>query len=440
MAAFFTVSLPLETVAAIQRGDGLEKALQDLSLTQDVPTRVVHDIARGVVSQVNALPFVLAPKGFNVPVPAPIHTTQAYNSGCATPTPSPRLAATFGGKHTAPRPSSSQSDPFFPVRFTIHGHLMMQEQSMAAKPEDTFESIAERYASILGIPQSDITFTFEDGTKIRLHDEPSQSRVGVRLSGTQTARTLRTLGITDGTVIMAEPKMINITVRDLMMKEEKFTFYTTDCFGQLGEVYADLIRIAANKLIFTVSSRYWGTFDVDQSEKEAWGDYLHNLGIRDGDVITVKPKVDPSYDISFTIRDAMNKESSFTLKSTATVDDLGDEYELRAWMRASTLQFELEGFVFGSYPAGHGEDTIEQIGIYDGALVTVRPYEQIQQESPAQTKSSIHGGWGNGTESVGSRSDSPDFNTRKNVQRDTREQDPLAKWYDSQVVGVYGWD
>ncbi|TKA61820.1 hypothetical protein B0A55_12393, partial [Friedmanniomyces simplex] len=289
-------------------------------------------------------------------------------------------------------------------------------------------SIAERYASILGIPQSDITFTFEDGTKIRLHDEPSQSRVGVRLSGTQTARTLRTLGITDGTVIMAEPKMINITVRDLMMKEEKFTFYTTDCFGQLGEVYADLIRIAANKLIFTVSSRYWGTFDVDQSEKEAWGDYLHNLGIRDGDVITVKPKVDPSYDISFTIRDAMNKESSFTLKSTATVDDLGDEYELRAWMRASTLQFELEGFVFGSYPAGHGEDTIEQIGIYDGALVTVRPYEQIQQESPAQTKSSIYGDdMGNGTECVGSRSVSPDFNTRKNVQSDTGEQDPLAK-------------
>ncbi|TKA62577.1 hypothetical protein B0A55_09061, partial [Friedmanniomyces simplex] len=433
----------------------LLKALQDLSLTQDVPIRVVHDIARGVVNQVNALPYVLAPKVFNVPAPAPIHTIQAYNSGDGTPTPGLGSAAPYGCKqHTAPRPSSSLTDPFFPgtkssvctptpsdslgpiecrhvspnktVRFLIVHYAMGDKQDMVSDLEDTFEFVAEGYASTLGIPKSDITFTFEHGTVISLHDEPSHPPFGVYLSA---ARTLRSLGITDGIIILAEPKKITITVRDLMMRDEVFTFRITTRFEKLGQEYADCVANAANELTFVISNHYYGTYDVDQSEKEAWGDNLHNLGIRDGDVVTVKPKFDPSYDISFTIRDAMNKESSFTIKSTTTVNDLAYQYGRKTETNMCTLQFELEGFVFGSYFGGYGYggDTIEQVGIYDGAIVTVRPYEQIQQESPAQTKSSIHGGWGNGTESVGSRSDSPDFNTRKNVQRDTREQDPLAK-------------
>ncbi|KAK5138732.1 hypothetical protein LTR32_007768, partial [Rachicladosporium monterosium] len=237
MGASFTVSLPLEMVADIQRSRGLEKALQKLSLTEAPEDRAVYDMARLVVHKIKALSDVPAPKSL-----VTTESVTVYSNEDATPDPSVRSTTTFSGtQNSAARPSSAPADPFVPVsksdtcdpdlpvagakrssppldeaiHITIIDHAMGEKQDMVAYPEDTFVTVTQRYTSMVGRAYHNMSFSFEDGNKIPLYalgcDRFQAERV---CEDADCALSLRALGITNQrrNMIHACEGTIDITV------------------------------------------------------------------------------------------------------------------------------------------------------------------------------------------------------------------------------------
>ncbi|KAK0807515.1 hypothetical protein LTR91_026225 [Friedmanniomyces endolithicus] len=432
MAASITFSLPLETVAAVQRAEGLEKALQDLSLTQTPEDSVIYDIARGVVNQANAVS----------------HTDPSI-SVSKLDTHDPNLAVIIA-ERLSPRINEA-------IHLTIVDHATDEELDMIASPEDTLVAVTARYASILMRPHYNMTFSFEDGEKIPLYSLGSHRFQAYSNHDVHCAQTLRTLGITNQhrNVIHACVGTIFITVSDptdLSRRDQMLTFPIAARFEELAHDYAQTVGAEVYELIFSIPIDFTRNLDITSSCEDLWQKSLHQLGITEGGYITVKSKIDTTYDMTFTVRDAMHTTKSFTLANFETVRTLDYMFQ-RPYSGTKDLDFELEGYVFSARSVG--SHTLEQVGIYDGAVVHVRPYERVRQKHTthitsftlddrrtngsdsvrslggsvrhADLNSSKYGGWTGFGDLVCSRTGSPDSDTRNIIRDYARDQDPLIK-------------
>ncbi|KAK5739440.1 hypothetical protein LTR17_005345 [Elasticomyces elasticus] len=272
MSTVFSIRLSLDDIAAIQRGEGFEQALENLSFSQTTPARVITNIAGGIMDQVNMLPYAVVPKACNnsapaynreVPLQRPFDT---HGSGSAD---------VFDQRqHTIPAftvpPPQSMTDPFWtdkkPAVFaakpfttdnatiTIHieGNSSLTTRSLEAKMRDTIESVVQRYASAIEIPKSEITLTYSFGKPVPLHQEDGWSH------------TLLTLGAVDGMRLDALTTEITVIVRDLMLKEQVLTLDMMSTFEALATVYAGNDGSwSSDQLTFNVSNDKLGTFDID---------------------------------------------------------------------------------------------------------------------------------------------------------------------------------
>ncbi|KAK1058422.1 hypothetical protein LTR74_013391 [Friedmanniomyces endolithicus] len=432
MAASITFSLPLETVAAVQRAEGLEKALQGLSLTQTPEESVIYDIVRGVANQVNGVS----------------HTDPSISvSGLDT---HDTILAMISAERLSPHINEA-------IHLTIVDHATDEELDMIASPEDTLVAVTARYASILMRPHYNMTFSFEDGEKIPLYALGSHRFQAYSSDDVHCAQTLRTLGITNQhrNVIHVCVGTIVITVSDptdLSRRDQMLTFPIAARFEELAQDYAQTVGAEVYELIFSVPIDFTRDLEITSSCEDLWQKSLHQLGITEGDYITVKSKIDTTYDMTFTVRDAMHTTKSFTLANFETVRTLDHKFQ-RPYPGTKDLDFELEGFVFSTRSVGG--HTLEQVGIYDGAVVHVRPYERVRQKPTAQTtsftpddrqtngtdsvrslgdsvlhsdlNSSKYGGWTGFGDSVRSRTGSADSDTRNIIRDYARDQDPLIK-------------
>ncbi|KAK5738062.1 hypothetical protein LTR17_006305 [Elasticomyces elasticus] len=420
MSTVFSIRLSLDDISAIQRGEGIEQVLQTLSLAQTTPARVITNIAGGIMDQVNMLPYAVLPKACNVSAPT-------YNREVPLQRPFDMQGSGSAGvliqkQHTIPAftvPPPAMTDPFWadtkpstprsptPENPTITVHIRgpLGTTPMEANMRDSFESVAKRYASLVEIPISDITFTQRFGQRVLFY----QDNFG------DWPHTLLTLGITDDTRLTASVTEITVTIRDLMLKEQALTLEMTSSFETLATVYAENDGAwTPDQLTFNISNDKLGTFDIDMKATPfLWEKSLYALGIWDGDVVVARPKLDTSYLIKFTVRDAMNRDQTVELKSTAIVEELGSKYQALTGLNVGALQFELDGFVLGR-SLGHITSTIEQAGIYQNAIVTVKPQKSAKQDlafqdlvfwgstmsgrpripSTPKAKSSCGGGWG----------------------------------------------
>ncbi|KAK4952091.1 hypothetical protein LTR10_010011 [Elasticomyces elasticus] len=402
MSALFNVCVPFEVVAILQRAEGVEQALQNLAISQDVPTRMVTDIARGVVAQVNAMPYSITLKSLNpsalafapATVQDPVGLGEDMPSATASPTMTDFLpefrAATAspltdpfvtGGKPTVLTPST---DTYVDkVNFTIHNPVTDNVITFRARTHVLFDKVATTYAARFDLLKSAFVFTFRNGVQLSLSDDPVSW-------STPRRPDLAMLDITEGAVIIAKrlPFEINVTFRDRMMREETLTCMSTDSFIDVAHecAYRCGHRFGGN-FTYGIPTSQGGIYHYDIDE-DANGDNLEKLGIDDGAVITMKPKVDESYNITYTIRDAMNRGESFEMNSTTTVAELVASYIERTRYSTGALQFELDGVIFGSTDHGVGGVSIEVFGIYDHALIKVQPLEQMKGEL---------GGWSNRT-------------------------------------------
>ncbi|KAK3641349.1 hypothetical protein LTR56_011377 [Elasticomyces elasticus] len=415
MSALFNVCVPFEVVAAIQRGEGVEQALQDLSITQDVPTRMVTDIARGVVAQVNAMPYSVTLKNLNPSAPAfapaasqtPTLFGEEIYSAPASPITSPSVKQV---ETVILTPLTTVNND--KVNFEIYNPVTETTIFFLAKAHCTFDRVTTTYAERVGFHKSEFTFTFQDGKHV-------PARFAMQSS------TLQSLGITEGTVIVAKslPYDIAITIRDFTMNEEQFTFTSTDTFARLAQVHATTYGYpCSGHVTYTIASWNAGSYDISEdANKGLWGSTLDQLKISEHDLIIVKLKVDKSYMITFTVRDAMNRDEVLEMKNNALVSNLEAKYCEMTGLSANTLRFKIDGC---DYESGlcWSVDTIEDVGIYDGAVVNVQPAKQnhtnqnsmyeggiasgrphvfIPSRSPTPVKHSRGGGWGDSSINTG---------------------------------------
>ncbi|KAK3647108.1 hypothetical protein LTR56_008276 [Elasticomyces elasticus] len=365
MSALFNVCVPFEVVAAIQRGEGVEQALQTLSITQDMPTRMVTDIARGVVAQVNAMPYSVTLKSLSPSAPAFA--------------PAPAQDPTGFGDDMPSAPASPFTDPFVNdvkpiiltpdtpsldgdreiITFDIYDPTTDDSLSFRTQSDKIFECVATAYAGRFDLDKSAFTFTCEDGLKISLYDE----------LGWLT--TLASVGIREGTTIIAERSAVemNVTFRDTMMKDKTLTFNPTNMFAYVAHRYAHHGGLSSiEQYTFTVHGSTYDCGDHDQSEIT-----LEDMEVHDGDVIMVKPKVDESYMITFTVRDAMNREEVFEMKHDSFISSLKAKYCDIADLRTDAVQFEIDGCeVAGGPQYGFTIEEASLAGIYEGAVITVQ--------------------------------------------------------------------
>ncbi|KAK5675918.1 hypothetical protein LTS10_011650 [Elasticomyces elasticus] len=386
MSALFNVCVPFEVVAAIQRGEGVEQALQNLSITQDEPTRMVTDIARGVVAQVNAMPYSVTLKNLNPSAPAfapaasqtPTLFGEEIYSAPASPITSPSI------KQVEPvilTPSTTVNND--KMNFQIYNPVTETAISFLAKAHCTFDRVTTMYADRVGFHKSRFTFTFQDGKHV-----PARSAM--------QPSTLQSLGITEGTVIVAKslPYDIAITICDFTMNEEQFTFTSTDTFARLAQVHATTYGYpSSGHVTYTIASWHAGNYDISEdASKDLWGSTLGELKISEHGLIIVKLKVDESYMISFTVRDAMNRVENLEMKNTASIVDFEADYYGLTGLSANILQFKLDECQLRSSRLGYSKSTIENAGIYEGAVITVQPRDVANQNRADQDNDSIYGG------------------------------------------------
>ncbi|KAK1078393.1 hypothetical protein LTR33_007273 [Friedmanniomyces endolithicus] len=444
MGASFTVSLPLEMVADIQRSRGLEKALQKLSLTEAPEDRAVYDMARLVVHKIKALSDVPAPKSL-----VTTESVTVYSNEDATPDPSVRSTTTFSGtQNSAARPSSAPADPFVPVsksdtcdpdlpvagakrssppldeaiHITIIDHAMGEKQDMVAYPEDTFVTVTQRYTSMVGRAYHNMSFSFEDGNKIPVYalgcDRFQAERV---CEDADCALSLRALGITNQrrNMIHACEGTIDITVSnptDLSSHDEIFGFPVATQFGKLARVYAGRIGIDVYELKLSTlcDNVEW------EIHSDLWRQSLHQLDISDGDTITVKPNTDDSHDMTFTLRYAMHKTTSITLASTETVFVTnGVVLDVRPykWTRQT--------------PTDQADSYTREDYADDDTGLNRSPGSFIRQ---TQAEVSQYSNSGVVAESGNARCVSPDSDTPRIFQDYARDVDPMVKWQQSQLA------
>ncbi|KAK4889583.1 hypothetical protein LTR27_011661 [Elasticomyces elasticus] len=414
MSALFNVCVPFEAVAAIQCGEGVEQALQTLSITQDVPTRMVTDIARGVVAQVNAMPYTVTLKSLNPSAsafaPAASQTPTLFGEEIYSAPVSPITSPSI--KQVEPvvlTPSTTVNND--KMNFEIYNPVTETTIPFLAKAHCTFDRVTTMYAERVGFHKSEFRFTFQNGEHVPVYQGPVH-RFAMQPS------TLQSLGITEGTVIVAKPLPydITITIRDFTMNEEQFRFTSTDTFARLAQVHAAAYGYpGSGHVTYTIASWNAGNYDISEdASKDLWGSTMDQLKISEHDLIIVKLKVDKSYMIKFTVRDAMNRDEVLEMKNNALVGNLEAKYCEITGLSADTLRFKTDG---RDYESGlcWSVDTIEEVGIYEGAVVHVQPAKQnptnqnsmyeggiasgrphvfIPSRSPTPVKHNRGGGWG----------------------------------------------
>jgi len=147
---------------------------------------------------------------------------------------------------------------------------------------------------------------------------------------------------------------IAVTIRDLMMKDERFDISKHATVRQLCKMYCERTGANLDTLTFCFQDSDFDltTFHFDEQLNDVCKSSRGELrprallteiqvDIYHGEILTVRPKM--VKDIQVIFRDAMHKEERFGTKDTTQLCNVVDDYLVRTGLESKKLQFTLDG-------------------------------------------------------------------------------------------------
>ncbi|KAK3066794.1 nuclear localization sequence binding protein [Teratosphaeriaceae sp. CCFEE 6253] len=409
MATYFPVRLSINTVMALQRTDaGLDEALRALKFTKGDSARALHAVACEVVEEVKAIPYIISLKGCDVGTTTPGPRDMPQEDECELFT-SFTPWSDFG--FDAEGHGDAEKEPTCTLFMTNHGRHV--EKDLLVDLYSKYSPVKEIHILRLSGTLSNNTvcgyvyfWSKKDATTaykalngaviagLAVHLEYADDYPAPNMSGGRGMAAgewsedchLNCLPATPVTAKSTpETKTFTVTFKDLMRREKTFVVDEAATIPEAIGMYGDFFDVDTGKLTFAMAWPGRAPYHTCETFRNAT---FKGLGIDNGTevTITVQPKTDDSYRINFVVRDAMNVEHSLSLTNTCTVAKLDHEFRTYTWGIADVLQFELDGYQFGVYAQGRGGETIGNLGIYEGAIVTVRPYEAPKKRTEDESR------------------------------------------------------
>ncbi|KAK4552968.1 hypothetical protein LTR86_009892 [Recurvomyces mirabilis] len=204
------------------------------------------------------------------------------------------------------------------------------------------------------------------------------------------------LGVRNGTTINVdkvggitadEATKVSITIRDSMRNEEVILVDGSGTFQDLLELYSHRTGRDIRKLDF------FYTLDDVEDDKIAteWPQGRLDQHFSDGELILVKHKPLSSINISFTIRDAMDKVNHFEADRYIDMADLDEIYSQQTGSKLGSLLFEVHGKTFCSDSMSWTGQTLKMLGVSNGTEILVRPYKALFHPGSAYDCSEYEG-------------------------------------------------
>ncbi|KAK5113902.1 hypothetical protein LTR85_010435 [Meristemomyces frigidus] len=386
MSVIFSICLPLETITAIQNGES-QIALDHLSNIPDGHYRLIHDVARNVVTAVNAVPYNIVPKSAPANVSAtppafsPAKTRFDHDGPAFSPispiyTPASPCYSVVSGKSVGWGKAPGgwgfvQEEDKFNL---VIRDLMLKDEHFRVSSETRFGEIKKMYKERTATQPSALAFSIDS---IVIDDDDDYEHI-------------RLLGITNGTVITAKPKeepqTMAVAVQDLVMREEVLHLPIYAQTYDLFDEYEGKTGLNRSDLKFT----YDGVGDLAVAASWGRSTYLGQLGITTGSVVKVAPK----QDITLIFRDHMLMEDRIKLNETDSFRAFASKY-LDTTGHAPNVYFTFSGYELVEGSANYFTSA-KNLGFTDESIVEVHPRRITPKAARAEsvaTGSSNFGGW-----------------------------------------------
>ncbi|KAI7152493.1 hypothetical protein KC349_g8953 [Hortaea werneckii] len=342
------INLPLNTIMAVHNGEGIGAALSELADSGLEGHAVVHDVARAIIDTVNGSAYRITsnsksttpPATYSHPTPRAAKEYEAYDS-----------LSMSKGSVCSERPPSQEgiiekggwSSPLYIhiiIRSTIN-----KDEHFYVMPDTTVASLFDSYMARTTVSGSFSGLELQVWGKENVYLEESATIKQLSLENDDILVALESPG---------EP--VTVTFKDAMLRTHIIESEDNTMVKALLLSYADDTSHDFENLIFMV--------DGESELKEA--DYaltLYGCGIKNGDLITVRPREEKPKYINIFVRDVFASRLSLTIREDAQTSTLRSQYQGLTGFNTETTQFSFGGLSLMD------EQQLRTVGIREGSTI-----------------------------------------------------------------------
>ncbi|KAI6989274.1 hypothetical protein KC329_g5145 [Hortaea werneckii] len=322
------ISLPLNTIMAIHNGEGIEAALSKLAASGLEGHTVVQDVARAVIDTVNGSAYRITSNGKTTMPPATFSSSPSTTDrecGAYDPLSTPKGSII---SQQTPRQEDvvGYGEPCPPKKINISiRSTFNKDQHFRVGLYATIESLFNLY-----IDQQTVSGNFSG---LRFGD----------LSWNAGCFDMDTLikeaGLKNGDVLFAieGPRdRVIVTFKDAMLRTHIVESEDSTSVKDFLFSYADDTGLDFKKLIFVVN----GEWELGQAD---YTSTLRDCGIKNGDMITVRPQEEKPKYINIFVQDSSGRCQILTTREDAQISTLRSQYEVLTGSSSGENCFSFRG-------------------------------------------------------------------------------------------------
>ncbi|KAI7188315.1 hypothetical protein KC316_g6295 [Hortaea werneckii] len=344
------INLPLNTILAIHHGEGIEAALSEVADLGLEGHAVVHDVSRAIIDAVNGSAYRITSNNKSTTLPATYshptsRTAKEYEANDSLSTPKGSICSHQTHATEDGIDNDGWSSPLYiyiVIRSTIN-----KDQRFHVPPDTTLASLLDFY---------------KDRPTVSGHFSELRSKDwSVNTVGLNMSDTIKQAGLKSGAVLVAaeysgEP--VAVTFKDAMLHTQLAETKDLTSVESLLLSYAEDAGHDHESLAFVVNGER-------ELQKADYNLSLRDCDIKDGDLITVRPREKKLQYINIFVKDALGNRRSLTVREDAQTATLRSQYEAMTGSEPGKLRFSFEGF---SLKDGQ---LLETEGIGEGSCVQV---------------------------------------------------------------------
>ncbi|KAI7218675.1 hypothetical protein KC333_g3450 [Hortaea werneckii] len=322
------INLPLNTITAIQDGEGIEAALSELADSGLEGHAVVRDVARAIIDTVNGSAYRITSDNKSTTLPATYsHPTsrtpkgyKAYDS-LSTPKGSFRSQQTLVQEDSVKK--GGWSSPLYfhiIIRSTIN-----KDEHFYVMPDTTVASLFDSY-----VARTTVSGRFS-GLELEVW--------GKRNVYLEESATIKQLSLENDDILIAlespgEP--VTVTFKDDMLRTQVAESNDLALVEDLLCSYADGKGPDFENLIFGVN----GERELGQAD---YSSTLRDCGIKNGDLITVRPREEEPRYINIFVKDVAGEQRRLTIREDARTSTLRTQYKALTGFNPEAIHFYFGG-------------------------------------------------------------------------------------------------
>ncbi|KAI7636505.1 hypothetical protein KC343_g1253 [Hortaea werneckii] len=344
------INLPLNTITAIQNGEGIEAVLSELSDSELEGHAIVRDVARAVIDTVNGSAYRITSNSETTMPPATYtHSTSRPARGYEAYDSLSMSKASVCSERIPSQEGIIEEDGWMPpgkINILISNTINKKLYCFPIGHDATVGSLFDLFMdaeSVSGSPSGLRVGSNVDKECLDLSDTIKQA--GLRHCDVLTA------------VEYPEDRVV-VTFKDAMLRTQTAESNVLALVETLLSSYVDETDYDIESLIFVLNGE-WEFREADYALT------LRDCGIKNGDLIAVRPRGEEPKYINIIVQDPLGHQYGLKIREDAQTSTLRSQYEIQIGPAPPGLRFRFEGLSL--------KDGLElrRIGIGEGSSVQV---------------------------------------------------------------------